>query len=162
MSVEISYLFNSELTLPDLAKRINQSVGCSLIQSKDDDGVFVCELLGMDFSLCTQNYLENDGVCNFEDFGYIVGGKTWMPTSDLRVFQAELMAVLAYLLDRRLKINEGFLVFELQRPLARYGHKINPETNKLERYDSEFLEFVTFPDHFMKLYDRCGRDWRPT
>lgn len=154
MSITVAYFFNSEMSLPQLAESVNGCLGCSFAPYKGDEQDMFCRLLSIELDLCRHD-LVNDCALDFENYQYELGTRTAVPDGDLRQIQVELVAMITFILYRRLNIDRGMLVFEVQTLLARYrAHNGN-------WFDEVSGQAVIFPQHFIDLHERISREgWR--
>ena len=151
VSITVQYLFNTEDDLTTLVSRFRSIIGVNFAPYDDDCADQFCRFLGMELTLQRDHGLENDRECNFEDYVYILDTRTPIPDGDLRPIQMETMAILAFLLHKRLSISNGLLAFDVQVPLARY------EVRDGAWYDLISNSNVDFPGHFQNIRSRVDR-----
>jgi hypothetical protein len=148
VSVTVEYLFNTDANLSDLAQAVNRILGCSLAPYEGDAADQYCRFCGMELTLRTDHGLKRDGELNFEDYQFVLDTRTPIPDSDLRPIQVEVMVVAAYVLHRRLGIDQGMLTFDVQRLLAHYEVVDGEWTDKVSG------TAVRFPGHLSDV-KRC-------
>ena len=151
MSITVQYLFNAEEDLTTLVLRFRSIIGVNFAPYEDDCADQFCRFLGMELTLRRDHGLENDRECNFEDYAYVLDTRTPVPDGDLRLIQIETMAIMAFLLHKRLSINGGLLTSNVQVTLARY------EVRDGNWYDIISNSNVDFPRHFQNLRSRIDR-----
>jgi hypothetical protein len=147
MSITIDYFFNADAGAGELAKAINSALGTSLAPMEDSDS-FCGELFGMELVFCAARGYVNDRDLDFESYRFVIGNKTWASNLDLLPIQLETLVIVMFVLFQRLGVDQGMLVYEVQRLLGRY-----------EQRDGEWLELisgqgVTFPDHLSEVRRR--------
>lgn len=152
MSITIDFFFNYPNNPTETAKSINDLLGCSLMPDEDDQEVFFCSFLAMEF-LFSEHSLENDRDCVFEDFRYQLGFRTFVPDNDLQIMQLPAITLIIYTLFSRMGIT-GMLIYDVQLLLARYEKRTIPENGVIGLYDTVSDEFVNFPRHFLTLQER--------
>ncbi len=152
MSITTNYFFNDSDDLIELTPKINSWLGCFLEPYEASSEDLFCRFLAMEFSLSIHN-LENDGELDFENYKYEIGFRVPAPDGDLRISQLPAIALVAYVLYRRMKIT-GMLVYDVQSLLARYEERLEPESYVTEIYDTVSKEFVSFPKHLETLQKR--------
>lgn len=152
MSIWIDYFFKSDESFEQLRKDINSSLGCNLVSSEEDTENSGGRIFGMELSFMTHT-LESDAELNLEDYKYEIGLTTYWGSADLREIQVSLVAFIANLLYRRMRINEGMLVYDAQRLLAIYEEKLNPEISEKGLFDIVSNKFVVFPNHLIDLHN---------
>ena len=152
MSVVIGYYFNSVQPLPQLAEKTSDLLGCSLVPYEGDRTDFFCRFLAMEFSL-SRNVLENDRDLNFEDFDYSLDVRIPSPDNDLRPVAVQTMMSIAYVLQTRMKINKGILVWDAQSILARYELSQDEQNNDVW-YDSVSGRSFDDPEHWLSIASR--------
>ena len=77
-----------------------------------------------------------------------------MPDADLRMLQIPAMVLIAHVLFYRMNV-VGMLVYDMQHLLARYEQRLDlMGSGSEEMFDVVSGEFVTLPEHFLKLDDR--------
>jgi hypothetical protein len=151
MSINVGYYFNSDKSLNELTKEINSWLGSNLVPCEGDEEDLFCIFLGMELSIGTHD-LENDGELNFEDYKYEIDIRTSMGNAVMRDIQISTVAFIAKVLYNRAKLT-GMLVYDVQRTLARYVEKLNPEWNENDLFDSVSNKFVKFPQHSVDLHN---------
>jgi hypothetical protein len=77
--------------------------------------------------------------------------RTPVPDTDLRNVQISIMAFIANVLYRRMKINKGILVYDVQKLLARYEERFNPKLEQNDLFDLVSNKFLEFPQHIIDL-----------
>jgi hypothetical protein len=147
MSINVAYFFNSDATLPEVAKSLDQVLGCCFEPYQGDAADLFCRFLSLATSLSTHQ-LENDGDLDFTTYRYELDTRTSFGDADLREVQLGLMAILPSILQLRAGITNGILVYDVQRLLARY------EMRGKDFFDSVSGRPVTFPDHFHDILKR--------
>ena len=152
MSVDIDFFFNHPDNLAALAERLNGWLGCALAPYEGDPEDLFGRFFGMEFSLAEHN-LENDGERNFEDYKYELGFRTAVPDGDLRMVQLPAIAMIIYVLFRRMNVT-GMLVYDVQIVLARYEARSVSAGGAAYLYDVLSNEFVSFPEHLAALQAR--------
>jgi hypothetical protein len=159
MSVTIDYFFNYSKPLPELAKDVNECLGCSLAAYEGDPDDLFDRFLSMEFSLHVADSYENDRELDFENFRYALGFRTPWGEADARPIQVGAMAIVIYALHRSLGIT-GILVFDMQTLLARYEEREIPEYGK-RLYDVlSDSAFVSLSSHLEKLKARLRDYWK--
>lgn len=151
MSVNITYFFNSEATLPELSTLLNRILGCRFKPYQGNESDLFCHFLSLETSLGTTDHLVNDRDLDFESYRYELDTRTPAGDGDLREVQFGLMTMLPSLLELRGGITSGILVYEVQLLLARY------EMREGKFFDALSNRPVTFPDHFDRVSQRLTR-----
>lgn len=152
MSVSIDYFFNSEKDFEQLSSEIEKWIGCK-VQVEEGKNQYPLFLLGVHIDFGINDYLENDGVLNFEDYKYSISITNYWGSADLRNTQMPIMAFIANLLYRRIDIKEGILVYDLQSLLAKYAEKTD-SNNEMKLFDEVSNCFVDFPKHLVDLHEK--------
>lgn len=155
MSITVEYLFNSPDDMITLLSHFRTTLGVNFSSYEGDPADQFCRFLGMELTLQIDHGLSNDRECNFEDYAYKLDSRTPIPDGDLRPIQIETMAVLAFVLHKRLSINNGLLTFDVQVPLARY------EARDGNWFDTISNATVDFPQHFQDLRSRVDHSYLP-
>jgi hypothetical protein len=153
MSVEIGYFFNSDKNLLELKEDINNCLGCSLAPCEADSENLLDWFLGMEFSLCEVNHLENDGELNFEDFKYELNFRIAWGNAQMRPILLPAILTVIYALHKWHGIT-GMLVYEVQILLARYEERDDENLGRC-LFDSVSKSlFVDFSEHLRVISNR--------
>ena len=155
MSICVDYFFNHSDDLAALSRKTNSWLGCSLVPYEGRPQDLFSRFLGMELDLSTHSF-DNDRELNFEDFNYRLGIRSPIPDADLRMLQIPAMVLIAHTLFYRMNV-VGMLVYDMQHLLARYEQRLDLKgSGSEEMFDVVSGEFVTLPEHFLKLHDRLG------
>ena len=150
MSTSIDYFFNSDKSLQELSDEINECLGTNLrVSGTLQEEQAWCRFFGMSLDFY-EHTLGNDGLNDFESFRYKIG---LTATGYLGYLCVHLVGMLAYLLYDRLKIGNGMIVYDVQRPLAIYETRIFEDNGN--RYEDLFDiisgKQVEMPEHLADL-----------
>ena len=160
MSLSVSYFFTSGKLLPELAREINEVVGCSLVprERRPDSAFTAFPFFGMHLDLSISINNEEEG---YEDIGELVFSAynfelnltTNWGQAGVRPIQLPLLLSMVYLLHQQLGIR-GMLVYDVQKLLAKYEGK-EVEENRSDLYDSvSQTTFWGFADHLSVVEKR--------
>jgi hypothetical protein len=147
VSINVTYFFNANAELPDLAKLIGRVLGCSFQPYEGDASDLFCRFLSLETSL-RKHSLEDDMDLPFSRFRYQLDTRTPVPDAELREIQLGFMALIPSLLQARAGITSGMLVYDVQRLLASYEMRGN------EFFDVVSGKAVSFPCHFQHVCER--------
>lgn len=148
MSVTIDFVFNSLDDLIETGGRINSTLGVVLQPYAGDRNDLFAHFLGLELSLVACS-LEDDRDLDFSRYRFMLSTRTAWPASDRRTYQLEATALAAYALLTVGAVQDGMLVYDVQRLLARYSR-----TAEGEVWDSVSLSVVSFPGHLERLRSR--------
>ena len=158
MSVEIGYFFNYPQNLISTANEINVCIGCDLVPYQSDAQDWFSRFLGMELSLGTTEYLENDRELDFENFSYTLNLRTSWAASELRPLQLPAVASIVFALHQSYGI-AGMLVYDLQILLARYESRVHSKRGQTLHDVLCDAPFVGFGSHLKRLEARMPQDW---
>ena len=157
MSITIDFCFNYPKNLEELTANVNEALGCCLMPVEDDPEAQYTSFMGMDFSLMTTEGFGNDGDMDIENFGYIIGFKTWGLDPCISHARLPAIVLVIFTLHQRLRIT-GILVYERFRVLARYEERQEGICPYLFDVVSQ-TPLDDFPEHLKLLYALENQDW---
>jgi hypothetical protein len=150
MSLTISYFFNFEQDLKETCSMLNSCLGCSLTNLSDDLNFFTCSFMSMELYFGTHSF-DNDSDCDFENYKYEIGLKTYWHQSVFRQNQVQISSAIAFNLFYCLDITDGLLIYNLGIPLARY------KSVDSSLFDIFSNSVVSYPKHIVDLYERLPK-----
>jgi hypothetical protein len=150
MSATIDFVFNSPDDLIETGGRLNSTLGVVLQPYAGHRNDLFTHFLGLELSLVACS-LDDDRDLDFSRYRFMLSTRTAWSASDRRAYQLEATALAAYALLTVGAVQDGMLVYDVQRLLARYSR-----TAEGEVWDSVSHSVVSFPAHFELLRSRMS------